>query len=714
MNRARTNGRGVQTAEAWTGRNPSEDQYLDEATALFALLTDGAFELGYHVQRTMALRDASSKRLLPWSYTREWRPARERHADGTETDRVLNPYVLRQHIVGRYDVAWQWPSWTSLCVLDIDRPEVVYQPGEAIDPARELAANMARDQVLAAVWRAFGCDANKQPVVLCTPGAGYHVYLPLLRREGAAERTWPAAWARELVEHHLNQHGLELRPGRLELWPAGTRLRAPCGAQMALLVPQAPDDADDLGLALMHAAWRQRGDREQLHRDVGATVRSFVAAVEASRRPLHDWIDQARPCWSATWGPFGDRGTAAAEKNPTSAPRGRSTPSPHKEDVFGGQGLGPLDGGDRAESGWLLYGQAFVDRIRDLTETGILYPGERHDAVLKLTWWWGRVWGFDRAATLERVREWLEAFAHCSATRDRSPARFTRESLREAAHYYDRRVAVAGVGSSAPRGIDVALRPLPDVDRDAILAKVDRQVHREVEALCRYLRGAADGGGRVPHPVDLARSVQERLCGERRVRAGVDGVVKRRRATVMAIEELVRIGVIALHTNYSTGNHGKLYTCWYVFGSGQLPAENASGQLVLAHRAIEEGALVALADDERGVRVELAAETAGAGAVRDERDPWWVRMYARRAFTPAEFLEGDARKIIPGPFRHRYPARSDAPPCPADAGVSAERSEAAPAAVEATVPDDSAPVVKDGLQRALERAWQAWFQRSNE
>ena len=36
-------------------------------------------------------------------------------------------------------------------------------------------------------------------------------------------------------------------------------------------------------------------------------------------------------------------------------------------------------------------------------------------------------------------------------------------------------------------------------------------------------------------------------------------------------------------------------------------------------------------------------------------------MFQRRAFTPAEFLEGDSRKIIPGPFRHRFP-NPHAPP----------------------------------------------------
>ena len=54
-------------------------------------------------------------------------------------------------------------------------------------------------------------------------------------------------------------------------------------------------------------------------------------------------------------------------------------------------------------------------------------------------------------------------------------------------------------------------------------------------------------------------------------------------------------------------------------------------------------------------QVRLTRHSNTAAIPGGGRDPWWVRMYKRRSFTPAEFFEGDARKLIPGPFRHRKP-----------------------------------------------------------
>jgi hypothetical protein len=39
--------------------------------------------------------------------------------------------------------------------------------------------------------------------------------------------------------------------------------------------------------------------------------------------------------------------------------------------------------------------------------------------------------------------------------------------------------------------------------------------------------------------------------------------------------------------------------------------------------------------------------------IADAGRTWWRRMYARRAFTPAEFFDADERRILPGPFRDR-------------------------------------------------------------
>jgi len=170
-------------------------------------------------------------------------------------------------------------------------------------------------------------------------------------------------------------------------------------------------------------------------------------------------------------------------------------------------------------------------------------------------------------------------------------------------------------------------------------------------AILRFLRTYAGDDGRVGHPVDLPKYILEDLCGDTRI---LDHG-RRRRAANCAVDDLVAAGVLALHTNYSTGRHGKRFTVWYTFGSGVLPAENAAGELELGRRQVEEGELVALLPSPtEPPRVRFEALRAGVAAAADT---WWRKMYERRAFTPAEFFEGDARKLLPGPFRDRYAPR---------------------------------------------------------
>jgi hypothetical protein len=735
---------------------PSEprgaSRFLAEARRLFALLGDGAPAAGYHIRRGLALRDADSKRPLLGSYTETWRPARERLPDGSEIDRRLNPFVLRQHLLGKYDVAWQAPSWTSLVVFDIDRPEI--DRGGVSDPAIELAADSERDRVLAALWDAFGFDRDKQPVVLRSPGGGYHVYLPLLRAADASERTWPAAWAREHIEHLLDRHGLDRRPGRLELFPSGIRLRAPCGAGSALLVPDCPDFSDDLRLRLTHARWRPWQNRAtganelRLVRDIGPLVTGFCDAVEAARRPLEEWLGRSTRCWHPVWGPWGREPLDRAKAG---APPEVSALSQHKEEVPTASGRLPSSPAVVGARGWLLYGAVFRSRVRDLAERGLVGAGERHDAALKLTWYWGKCRGLDRSTTLGRVREWLTSFEHASATRERSRHAFVRDTLREVAHYYDHHVVPAGRGS--PRGVDIALRPLSPADR-SLLAGVASDLRPAVEIVLRYLRGASGEDGWVPHPVNLSSRVLALLLGERRVRVTEsDGAVRRRRVAVMTIEELTRLGILALHTDYSTGHHGRLFTCWYRFGSGALPAAE-DGWRVLASREIEEGRISVIADGSGEVVVRL--EPVGrAGAAAPADDPWWVRMYRRRAFTPAEFFEGDRRSLIPGPFRHRRRAAavevagdrvegtpSGGPgsgPSAGGSGSGAAPALPCPPAVPAGVPPGAelrrgvegalvhtggqvpaAPAARvqlaadEPLGRQIERTWRRWLERRRE
>src|SRR5262249_31756740 len=99
-----------------------------------------------------------------------------------------------------------------------------------------------------------------------------------------------------------------------------------------------------------------------------------------------------------------------------------------------------------------------------------------------------------------------------------------------------------------------------------------------------------------------------------------------------------------------TGHHGRRYTVWYRFGSGQLPQRTSSLGTVLGRRAVEGGELILLAADHRKIppRVWLQRN-------RDDCDDavssWWRKMFDRRAYTPAEFFEADRRMVLPGPFR---------------------------------------------------------------
>src|SRR5688572_21618232 len=89
------------------------------ARRLYATLTDGADDLRFNVCRGYAVRDAVTRSPDRRSFTTEWRPAVDRSADGTDTPRSANPFVLLAHLEGRYDVAIAAPTWSSLVVLDI-------------------------------------------------------------------------------------------------------------------------------------------------------------------------------------------------------------------------------------------------------------------------------------------------------------------------------------------------------------------------------------------------------------------------------------------------------------------------------------------------------------------------------------------------------------------------------------------------------------------
>lgn len=145
---------------------------------------------------------------------------------------------------------------------------------------------------------------------------GYHLWLPVCRWRGAAERTWPASVLKSLMAVKLREAGLELKPGVLELWPAGASLRAPCGLGSVLLEPENPDHADDLRLRAHGVTerterdWRTGKDRTVIRRNIGQLATAFCDAIDERRRPLEEWLGLPESPWKQTW-----EGTRATKKN---------------------------------------------------------------------------------------------------------------------------------------------------------------------------------------------------------------------------------------------------------------------------------------------------------------------------------------------------------------------------------------------------------------
>jgi hypothetical protein len=280
------------------------------AVQLYGLLSSGHDALAWNVDArgpALTVLGADGKRrpvqigggdagasAPPWQRARELRPG------GVEVDRRFNPWVLERHLRGKYSVAPAAPGWVQWVALDIDAHPA---PGAPELVARRLAKARA-DRVLAGVWRALRCSAERHPLVLRSPGGGYHVWFPLTRGPSSSnpEHTWPALVARAWFERHLVAAGLELAPGVLEIFPSGRCLRAPCGLGQQVLQARRPDDPDALDLVpwpgTMASAERVdwRGERPALSapvRRVVPMVRSFVAQWDAQRRTLAEWLGRS-------------------------------------------------------------------------------------------------------------------------------------------------------------------------------------------------------------------------------------------------------------------------------------------------------------------------------------------------------------------------------------------------------------------------------------
>ena len=170
----------TQRAAAFSADARPASGLREAAERLWAVWSDGAKRLRFSIKRGCARRDASTRKRIRESYTDEWHAAQDCHPDGTITNRLANVGVLEQHLLGTYDIAIESPSWASYFALDIDLP-AAERPD---DLESILRAQGRRDAVLADVWRAFGLGTGRLPVILGSPGGGYHLYFPLARVSG--------------------------------------------------------------------------------------------------------------------------------------------------------------------------------------------------------------------------------------------------------------------------------------------------------------------------------------------------------------------------------------------------------------------------------------------------------------------------------------------------------------------------------------------------
>jgi hypothetical protein len=684
------------------------------AVQLYGLIGSGHDQLAYNVDArgpalTTVGADGRRRPVQPGggdgAEVPAWQRARELR-DGLEVDRRFNPWVLGRHLRGRYSVAPAAPGWVQWVALDIDAHPA---PGSPELVARRLAKARA-DRVLAGVWRALHCSADRHPLVLRSPGGGYHVWFPLTRGPASTnpEHTWPALVARAWFERHLLAAGLELAPGVLEVFPSGRCLRAPCGLGQQVLQATRPSDPDALGLVpwpgTMASAERVdwRGERPALSapvRRVVPMVRAFVAQWDAQRRTLADWLGRPEASWDPAWGFLGwrdDEATAADEKNSGTAIGVDDSRSQESDDVPGrlqargarGVSAGPGKQGagrgrKRSGSSPILdlvaparevdvppvpaadpgvRGRAFKEKVRRLLLDGITEPSTRHDAVLTLSFYWAATCGLGQVGALARLEAWCKAHPHAGS--------------RLAARWRFR-----------GRGDGGGLATLTLADQ-TVLAAIEPQVRGEVSAILAWLAGRADGDGRIGDPVQIATGLLARLCGDRRI---VDADGKRRRATTRALAELERLGVLTLSSNYRVGQRGRLWSCWYQFGSGELPRavemsaaawaamvpspsvvavapalaiatppetrQDVPGApivvvRVVGERAVPEGLVRVLSDGARGVPrtlLALAPDVARPTVVPSARAPWFVRPFQARTFTPAELWAANAATVIPFP-----------------------------------------------------------------
>lgn len=739
----------------------------------------------------------------------EWRPCMEVRPDGSLRRRVFNPYTLSQHLAGKYDVAPEAPSWSPGFWIDLDYQGGAFafaDAGDEVIPERALeAAQRDLDARLAAVWRALELGSGREPLLTRSPGLGYHLGCPLTRGPlSPHEQTWPAETIIEWVSDTLRRAGVELRSGAVELFPGGTPLRAPCGRGQILLRARRPDCPDALELepvpgTVQARRWSRYGESGigYVRRPV-AMARAYLDAWEATARPLDVWLRRPEIAWSPAWGPFNRppkpaAGDGVIEKNEGMGGADEIPRSQHKDEGRDGRRCRPSGGGlssvlagkagragaemvrgMRSGDGLasrsthstfqtpttladavplrlvggpgLRFGREFHEYVSILLRDGVSVPGTRHSAILSVVFAW-HASGLGLEEIRTRLDQWFRGHKHASKDLAKGEAGI-RQSMREGMHYA-RLLVTNNVPRYAERGrVGIVARSAVLVEADwRVLDAVAEDVRREARELLAYFAGHANKAGAVLDPIPFGVSHAAALVGDRRVaRPGR----RRARAAVVAIEELERLGVLTLHCDYSTGNHARVWCCWYVFGSGVVPRVVAPGESfsveapaagprrvdledgrvgrsdpakpaqdaldlaaldlaalevswrVLAVRQVPEGSLYALSDGTReGVRSELVPKP--GLALVDEGGgghDWWRKRYARRRFTPREFFEADFAVVVAGPWAHRWPKRRPSP-APEAPGGSYDPPAVEPARavepVELAAPAELAAIVDPDL-----------------
>lgn len=612
---------------------------LSEAKELLRVFRCGhTKKVPYHVRDRYSIANRATRRPVRTSFVEgHWEPARwsRQRVHGepdipryVEEPRYLTAEMVAQHIEGKGYIGVTPPSWVGWFAFDIDLPKKDKQGA----PLPYEDACLRRDMVLEGVWNAFDFGTGREPIVLRTPGGGYHIYVPLTAKPGQ-RHNWDARVVRRRVIQRLRDAGMQIKDGHLEVWPCGKVLRLPMGAHMAMLKAQNPDDASCLGLVPVHATETERSTTSVpgFRRSIRSGAQAFLEAFEASRLPLGEWLLEDEANWSEQFGPHGDDPPSQLDKNQSLTSSVNSVSQQFEE-------------GENTSGDFLLRGGAFRERIERLLEKGLTESGTRHDAILKLTYYFGICLGLSESRSLAELQTWLESKFH--VTNENNPKNFVNQSLREARHYYRNHVARIG---SMPGVQTVSLGlPLSEKDHDVFEGQFSTGAVEEAALIIlRFVKSHSNSGGSVEKPVQITTSLMKRLCGEKRVSVGVvDGKKRRVRATQLAIEELTTMGIFTLYSNYKVRHYGRHFCCWYKFGSGQLPEFGDTGELILASCSVSEGTLLVVAS---GTKLGRAKVTITPSETVEQIPDWVQRMYGELNIAPLD-LTADVSENL-GAFR---------------------------------------------------------------